>query len=406
MYLSATTESLQVVLAANVTTNQLRYNCSYQDITSSGIVLPQYSSFGNTNNTTDVTMVAAPAASTNRQITIIQIYNEDTTASTVIIKKDVSGTDYIYTKQTLQPGDSLFWTRERGWLFNKGIGQASVTFTSFTSSGTYTKPNGLKAVLVFCIGAGSGGGSGRRGAAGTSRFGGCGGCGGAISWRFIGSDDLPPSVPVTTGIGGTGGAGQTVDDTNGNSSGAGGSTSFGEIIIAIGAGSSGGGTTTTGGFITGAPASSCRTSNGPFSLNGAGGASGTSSNGSAGASGLDGGTGPGGPGGGGGGGINNLNVSGTSGGAGGGIYQNGVGVAGPTSGNGLDNKSIYLHFSTTLTSNIGIGTGGAGGYPASVNGGNGGYGAGGGGGSGTANGTTSGKGGDGGGGLCIVMNIF
>jgi hypothetical protein len=99
----------------------------------------------------------------------------------------------------------------------------------------------------------------------------------------------------------------------------------------------------------------------------------------------------------------------SSAGAGGGIYENGILYAGPTAGaspNGVNDKSKFLHMSTTLTSGTGIGTGGAGGYPAFKNGGTGGYGSGGGGGSGTLNGTTSGAGGTGGGGFVVVMELY
>ena len=115
------------------------------------------------------------------------------------------------------------------------------------------------------------------------------------------------------------------------------------------------------------------------------------------------------PGGGGGGGINSANTSGTAAMTGGAVYQNGILQTGPVSGaspNGIDDKSVFLHMSTTLTSGYGLGTGGAGNVPATPNGGNGGRCAGGGGGSGVLNGTTSGDGGDGGNGLCVVMEIY
>ena len=59
MYLSNTTEKLQLILSGAVTANQLNWITSYQDITSAGMTLPQSSSQGNSNNTTDVDMVAA-----------------------------------------------------------------------------------------------------------------------------------------------------------------------------------------------------------------------------------------------------------------------------------------------------------------------------------------------------------
>lgn len=410
MYLSATNETLQVVLGSTVTTNQLEWHCSYQDITSAGMTLPQSSSQGLTNNTTDVDMVAAPAASTTRQVIIVNIYNDDTVSQTVTVKKDVGGTDTILWKGLLQAGSTLYWSREDGWSVITGTTTADVTFDVFTSNGTYTKPAGLKAAFVVCIGAGGGGGSGARNAAGTNRFGGGGGQGGVAVWTYFPASALTSTVSVTVGTGGPGAPGAAADNTNGTTGTAGGQTIFGaSLIVAPGGNAGTGGTTAAGGSGgSGALGSLSYIPYGPYSMNGNGGSGGTtntaSSAGTAGMN-LNGAT----PGGAGGSGISSGNVSATSAGAGGGILQNGISIAGPNAGatpNGVNNKSNFLHFSPTLTSGTGIGTGGAGGYPAFKDGGSGGYCAGGGGGSGVLNGTVSGAGGTGGGGLCIVMNIF
>ena len=407
MYLSATNEKLQVVLGSTVTTNQLEWHCSYQDITSAGMTLPQSSSQGLTNNTTDVDMVAAPAAATTRQVIIINIYNDDTVSQTVTVKKDVGGTDTILWKGVLQAGDTLYWSREDAWSIITGTSVAAVTFTTFTANGTYTKPAALKAALVCCIGAGGGAGSGPRLAAGNNRVGGGGGGGGAIAWRYFGANEIASTVTVTVGTGGPGGAAVLVDATNGNNGTTGGDTDFGGIVIAKGGQAGSGGTNSTGTGGSGGQSSTSTISYGPFAMTGNTGASGQTTTANPGTAGLNGLQAC--PGGAGGSGINSANVSATTAGAGGGVYENGILQAGPFAGaapNGVNNKSRFLNFSNLLTSGLGVGTSGAGGYPAFKDGGNGGYGAGGGGGSGVLNGTASGKGGDGGGGLCIVMNIF
>lgn len=407
MYLSNTTEKIEIVLGGAITTNQLEWTASYQDITSAGMVLPQSSSQGLTNNGTAVDMVAAPAASTNRQVVHITVYNDDTAAATVKIRKDVSGTKYIYVNQTLQAGDTLQWSREDGWRILSGTSQARYTFDVYNTAGsfTWTKPAGLKSAIVFVGGAGGGGGSGARNAAGTNRFGGGGGGGGAWNIQLFDAVLLASTVAVTVGAAGTGGAGILVDTTNGANGNTGGQSQFASIISA-GGGAGSGGTTTAGTAGSGGAATIFLPYNSAGS-NGNSGATGTSGAGGTGFQGLTANSGC--PGGAGGSGINSTNVSATSAGAGGSIYQNGILIAGPVAGatpNGVNNKNIFLHMSQTLTSSTGVGTGGAGGYPAFKDGGNGGYCAGGGGGSGVLNGTTSGKGGDGGNGLVIVMNIF
>jgi hypothetical protein len=408
MYLSATNEKIQVVLSGTITTNQLQCVASWQDITSLGMTLPQSSSQAVTNNATAIDLVAVPGASTTRQVTHINIYNSDTVAATVTVQKDVAGTDYVLTKSLLQVGDTLQWSREYGWTILKQSSQESVILTEFTANGTWTKPQGLKRVMVCCIGAGGAGGSGRCDNAGLNRFGGGGGGGGAVVWRMIAATDLTATVAVTTGVGGTGGTGVSTVATSGNAGTAGGNTSFGALVIAVGGSGGTGGTLigATGG--NGGQSSTCTPAFQPYAINGANGAGGSSGNGGAGTTGFNGSNGA--PSGGGGGGINSGNTNATSGGTGGGVYNNSALVSGPTSGatpNGVANQSTYLFYSNSLTSGKGIGTGGAGGFPPSTAAGNGGnYGSGGGGGYASLTGTLSGAGGNGAAGLCVVMEIY
>jgi len=408
MYLSTANDRIEIVTDASAATTEPVFTASYQDITAAGMTLPQSSSQGSTAGTTDTTLVAAPAGSTNRQVTYMSVFNSDTAARTIRIYKDVSGTEYNLCLTTLQVGDTLEWSRETGWHILSTSAQESVIFTPFTASGTWTKPAGLKRVLVTCVGAGGGSGSGRQGAAGENRFGGGGGGGGAIVWRNISASDLTSTVTVTIGAGGTAGASQASTSTAGNAGGVGGDTSFGALVIAKGGGAGGGGNTTAGTAGAGGAVAACTPAYGPFALPGSAGAAGATTVTAAGGNGLNGLTGA--PGGGGGGGISNTNVSGVAANTGGNVYQNGILIAGPVSGAspaGVANKSLFLSFSNTLNAGVGIGTGGAGNNPANLNGGSGGnYGAGAGGGSGTLNGTASGAGAIGGGGLCIVMEIY
>lgn len=130
----------------------------------------------------------------------------------------------------------------------------------FESSGTWTKPDGCKSVLVMVQGAG-GGASGLGSNSGQSTVGGGGGGGGYVE-KFI-DTGLGETETVTVGAGGAGGA------SNGAPGATGGTSSFGSHATATGGtggaslasgtiadrggapGSGGGGTVTDGILIPG-----------------------------------------------------------------------------------------------------------------------------------------------------------
>jgi hypothetical protein len=110
---------------------------------------------------------------------------------------------------------------------------AGATVSTFTASGTYTKPSAASLFYVYAVGGGaSGGGGARTTAAGGG--GGGGGTGGAVTWRLFRSVDISTStVAVTIGAGGIAVAGSsTTTWANGNNGNA---TTFGtNLLIAIG----------------------------------------------------------------------------------------------------------------------------------------------------------------------------
>lgn len=111
--LTATTDNIQAVLAGSATTNQPQCVTSWRDITTTDFTPGR--TVINTNNTTDVNIVAAPAASTQRVVDLINIYNKDTVAATVTVKFDANGTEYILWKGTLAAGESVQYVEGHGW---------------------------------------------------------------------------------------------------------------------------------------------------------------------------------------------------------------------------------------------------------------------------------------------------
>lgn len=148
MYLNASTDKIEIVLGGTVATNQLQWNVSYQDITSSGMTLPQSAGAGLTNNATAVDIVAAPAASTTRQVTQINVYNADTATATVTIQKDVSGTNYVLIQYALTTLDTLMWSREDGWRVMSATGGGGSGITALTGDVTATGPGSAAATIA------------------------------------------------------------------------------------------------------------------------------------------------------------------------------------------------------------------------------------------------------------------
>ena len=288
----------------------------------------------------------------------------------------------------------------------------------FTGSGTYTKPAGATFVMVECFGAGGGGGSGRR-SSGNRSGGGAGG-GGSYAYRLFKASDLASTVTVTIGSGGTAGAAQTVDNTNGITGVSGGDTTFGSHLSAFGGQFGNGGTdsATFGGLgagvldTSGAPLSRTGANAAIYGQFGGGNVSAAAETGNP--SGFGGGSGGGGfafsaglPGG--------CSYQGGAGGGGGGGLQSGTSYTGGAGGSALGPTGGG---GTAGTSSGGAGGAGAfrqggGGGGAGVAspaaaagaGGAGGSGGGGGGGGGASNaGANSGAGGAGGNGLCRVYS--
>lgn len=140
--LSETTDNLQVVLAGSVTTNQLQCFTAWRDRTSTTFVAGR--TVINTNNTTDVTIASSPAASTQRVIDYISIYNNDTVNATVTVKLDANGTEYILFKVTLAATEKLEYHEGKGFrvLASTGAMKQSI------NQGANASSSGLTSVVL------------------------------------------------------------------------------------------------------------------------------------------------------------------------------------------------------------------------------------------------------------------
>ena len=125
--LSTTSDKIEVVLAGAITTSQLPCFASWRDITTT--VYTPGSTATATNSTTDVSLVAAPASSTQRVIDFISVYNADTESATVTIKFD-DGTERILVKVVLATGERLEYTDDKGFAVYTVAGAVKASQTA------------------------------------------------------------------------------------------------------------------------------------------------------------------------------------------------------------------------------------------------------------------------------------
>jgi hypothetical protein len=113
MFVYGTSQSLEleVQVAGNIS-----YACSVAAITSVGAGSPAPASHGAITTATTVAIVSASAQGTDtQQVNNLNIHNNGTASNTIRLKKDVSGTEYPLVKAVLLPGESLGYTKEKGF---------------------------------------------------------------------------------------------------------------------------------------------------------------------------------------------------------------------------------------------------------------------------------------------------
>jgi hypothetical protein len=112
LILNATTKSLEVVLGA-APSAELPYTSSYVDVTTTAF--GPLSADGTTSGTTPVTVVAAPGASTQRQVKFLSVHNSAAAAATVTVQLNDNSTTRIIFKCDLAVGDSLHYIDSDGF---------------------------------------------------------------------------------------------------------------------------------------------------------------------------------------------------------------------------------------------------------------------------------------------------
>jgi hypothetical protein len=136
MILDTTTRSLEILLGAAVAANQLKVTSDWIDITTTTSTAG--TTPATTNSTTPVTIVAAPAASTQRKVYAVNILNLDTASVTVTVQLNDNATIYKKITATIPPNATLQYTDTDGWSVIGGYASASLVGVNAQTGTTYT----------------------------------------------------------------------------------------------------------------------------------------------------------------------------------------------------------------------------------------------------------------------------
>lgn len=132
--LKATTETLEITTSSAA---DIDYSISYADITTTSFI--PSTNEGKIISATTTTALVAPSVSTQRQVKLITIANRHaSTSNTVLVKKDISGTEYYLTPvTTLLAGEVMQYVEGQGWICYSAIGEIKTTQELRASGSNY-----------------------------------------------------------------------------------------------------------------------------------------------------------------------------------------------------------------------------------------------------------------------------
>lgn len=134
--LDATTKSLTVAMSGAAATTNPDFVAAWSDDT--GTSFTEGATDGVLNGSSQVTLVAAPAASTRRIIKTVYIENKDTAAVTITVTYNNNGTLRTIAKVTLQVADT--WSTD-GTTDSSGALKQTMGTVSLTTGVTGVLPN-------------------------------------------------------------------------------------------------------------------------------------------------------------------------------------------------------------------------------------------------------------------------
>jgi hypothetical protein len=148
MIIDSTTDAVIVLLSGNVQTTQLDVCAAYNTITTTSLTPAKVQ--GTTNNLNSFTILPPPSASQQNQLRFCSIYNADSTNATVTVEYTGNTGRSIIFLSSIDPGDSVQYTHNRGWRTFGASGQERVLGMN-DAPGELRLPPNLKPVGVTDI---------------------------------------------------------------------------------------------------------------------------------------------------------------------------------------------------------------------------------------------------------------
>lgn len=118
MLVTSSLDTIDLILSASVTTNQLQVSVYYNAITTASAI--PVSNFTISNGTSSVNIVPAPAIDTQHLLKYCNIFNSDSVASSITIRGNYNGTNRNVFETILQVNEYVQYTQKSGWkVFDK-----------------------------------------------------------------------------------------------------------------------------------------------------------------------------------------------------------------------------------------------------------------------------------------------
>lgn len=215
--LTGTSDLVKVVTG---TAGAIDVHASYFDVTGTPqVATPLSTNTAQITSATTTTVVGSPAASTQRNVKFMSVYNSSTTsANTVKVQKfDGSLNTPVYS-YTLQPGDAIHYNDNTGWEYLPSTNTVQVPgrllqTTVLVSGTTFTTGHFTNSARVRSVG-GGGGGAGCTSVAADASAGGGGGAGGYCEKLIAVAPDTSYTYAIgTAGAGNSGAGGGSGGDT-------------------------------------------------------------------------------------------------------------------------------------------------------------------------------------------------